>query len=193
MSRGGVADAACWPFRTDAPADQQARAGRLRFKEEFPTHQIAPVSRRNCQHKIALRFDSCYDERICAPGSERHDISRRNMLKLWDDLACARLTTIVYPIIAVPASASGTHLQQPWPYAFKWRADRDGMTVAAASETTASPGMKSTTIRSGSSAIRLRWPPSSRVAKPARPEFVVLYANGAPEEIRTPDPQSNGA
>ena len=33
--------------------------------------------------------------------------------------------------------------------------------------------------RSGSSAIRLRWPPSSRVAKPARAEFAVLYANGA--------------
>ena len=33
------------------------------------------------------------------------------------------------------------------------------------------------------------WLPSSQVNKPTPQMFVVLYGNGAPEEIRTPDPQ----
>src|SRR5262249_35002702 len=46
---------------------------------------------------------------------------------------------------------------------------------------------KSTMTRSESLATRLLWLPSSQVARLGRLKFVVLYANGAPGEIRTHD------
>src|SRR5262249_58897203 len=52
-----------------------------------------------------------------------------------------------------------------------------------------SHGSKSTTTRSESSATRRHSQPSLRVTKTRQLGFAVLYATGAPEEIRTPDPQ----
>src|SRR5208337_451891 len=109
------------------PSYQQSGPSGVRLKEELPAHQIASASRRNRQNEIALRFGSGNYEGIGGTWKRWHDIPRRDMLELRNDLRCARMTAIVDPIVAVPAGASGAHLHQPWPHELWRRGDCDGM------------------------------------------------------------------
>src|ERR1700680_3261828 len=118
-------------FPTPAPghwAPTQPRPATFdRFEKEFPTHEGATVSRRNRQDEIARWLDRSDDEGIRRAGKRGHNVADSEMLQLRDDFRRARSSTIVDPIVAVPAGTAGTHLHEPTPHGVRRRCNTHGV------------------------------------------------------------------